>query len=45
MFLRRKLMARLVLLQMFCICWPKSRWPFRVQPRYLADVTYSSVWP
>jgi len=33
-FLRRKLMVRLALLQMFCICWPQSRWLFRVQPRY-----------
>jgi len=44
-FLHRKLMVRLALLQMFCICWPQSRWLFRVQPRYLAEVTCSSVWP
>jgi len=44
-FLRRKLMVRLALLQVFCICWPQSMWLFRVQPRYLAEVTCSSVWP
>jgi len=34
-FLRRKLLVRLALLQMLCICWRQYRWLFKVQPRYL----------